>query len=225
MKRSTTLIALFLGMLLINVTASAQMTKEEKSFWKKKAKLYSKNPLSLKAEFENYQNQIKDLKKQNKELSSNGPSSSQNSISSTGNQAGLVDSLRFALVQMEGQLQAERNNSQKLQSAYKTQKTVNKMGIQDGLVYRVQIGAFVFYEMENKPGNSDDFLAERSDGFNKYVIGSFRTQNEGDTFRDSLRKIGIKDAWVVPYIDGIRVTMQEADNYLAGQGSQLIMGN
>ena len=115
--------------------------------------------------------------------------------------------------------------SNKLQQAYKTQKTVNDMGIQTGLVYRVQIGAFVFYEMNNTPQNSDDFHAERSDGFNKYVIGSFRTQGEAEQFRDSMKKIGIKDPWVVPYIDGIRVTIQEADQYLSGQGSQLIMGN
>lgn len=224
MKRFATLIALFLGMLLINVSVSAQMTKEEQQFWKKKAKMYGKNPLSLKAEFENYQNQIKDLKKQNKELSENTRPTATGNLSAQ-NDGGLVDSLRMALIQLEGELRQERNETNKLQQAYKTQKTVNDMGIQTGLVYRVQIGAFVFYEMKDTPNNGEEFLAERSDGYNKYVIGSFRTQNEADKFSDSMKKIGIKDAWVVPYIDGLRVTMQEADQYLGNQGSQLIMGN
>jgi hypothetical protein len=32
-----------------------------------------------------------------------------------------------------------------------------------------------------------------------------------------LRKIGVKDAWIVPYLDGVRVTMDEAKEYLRKQ--------
>lgn len=223
MKRSVALIALLLGMLFVYTPVSAQkMTKEEEQFWKKKAKMYGKNPLSLKAEFENYQNQIKDLKKQNKDLADGGKPAGSFAVGTGSSE--LIDSLRMAVVQLEIELQRERSESNKLQKAYQTQKTVNDMGIQTGLVYRVQIGAFVFYEMKNTPQNADDFHAERSDGFNKYVVGSFRTQKEAEQFRDSMKTIGIKDPWVVPYIDGIRVTMQEADQYRSRQGSELIMG-
>ena len=48
--------------------ALGQVSKAEQKFWKQKAKMYSKNPLSLKAEFENFQQQIKDLKSMNRDL-------------------------------------------------------------------------------------------------------------------------------------------------------------
>ncbi|MEZ4776664.1 MAG: hypothetical protein R3D00_26045 [Bacteroidia bacterium] len=197
-------------------TAYAQEPKDEKKFWKDKAKMYTKNPLSLKAEFENYQEQIKDLKARNKELMKKGPA--------TGN-ADLVDSLRWALIQMEGELQAQRSQKEKLEKAYNAQKTVNDMGIQAGLSFRVQIGAYVFYEMNNPPDQAADFVAERADGFNKYVIGSFRIYDEAQSFRDELRKMGMKDAWVVPYIDGVRVTIDEANRYLEKQGKTTFLNN
>ena len=99
------------------------------------------------------------------------------------------------------------------------------MAIQPGLVYRVQIGAYVFYEMDNPPVNAGDFVAERADGFNKYVIGSYRTYEEAGEFKDEIRKMGIKDAWVVPYIDGVRVTIEEANTYLGNQGKTSLLNN
>lgn len=189
----------------------AQVSKADKKFWKQKAKMYVKNPISLKAEFENYQEQIKDLKRRNKELM-NEASQSQNSD--------LVDSLRWALIQSEGELEALRTQNEKLKKYSQTQKTVNDMGIRTGLVYRIQIGAYVFYEIENKNITSDDFIAERADGFNKYVIGGFRDYDEATGFRDEIRKMGLEDAWVVPYLDGVRITIEEANQHLQNQGQQ-----
>lgn len=199
----------FLVLSVMAPTLYGQVSKEEKKFWKDKAKMYVKNPLSLKAEFENYQDQIKDLKKRNKDLMQKG-TVAQNSD--------MVDSLRWALIQMEGELQAQQSQNDKLKKAYSSQKTVNDMGIKAGLLYRVQIGAFVFYEMSNPPIEGEDFVAERADGFNKYVIGNFRTYDDALGFRDELRKLGMKDAWVVPYIDGVRVTIKEADAHKKNQG-------
>ncbi|MEZ4827674.1 MAG: SPOR domain-containing protein [Bacteroidia bacterium] len=206
----------FLALFFLITTTYAQEPKDEKKFWKDKAKMYTKNPLSLKAEFENYQEQIKDLKARNKELMKKGGS---------GQSADLVDSLRWALIQMEGELQAQRSQKEKLEKAYNAQKTVNDMGIQAGLTYRVQIGAYVFYEMGNAPEQAGDFVAERADGFNKYVIGSFRVYDEAQEFRDELRKMGMKDAWVVPYLDGVRVTIDEANRYLEKQGKNTFLNN
>lgn len=196
--------------------ASAQVSKEERKFWKQKAKMYSKNPLALKAEFENYQEQIKDLKARNKELL-NRSASSQNTD--------LVDSLRWAAIQLEGELQALQAQHDRLKAEYQSRRKVSDMGIQPGLIYRVQIGAYVFHEMENMPGESQDILAEKADGFNKYVIGSFRAYDECESFRDELRTIGINDAWIVPYLDGERITIAEANEYLSQQGQTPFINN
>ena len=178
--------------------------------------MYSRNPLALKAEFENYQEQIKDLKARNKELL-NRSASSQNTD--------LVDSLRWAAIQLEGELQALQAQHERLKAEYQSRRKVSDIGIQPGLVYRVQIGAYVFHEMENVPEEAGDIVAERADGFNKYVIGSFRTYEECESFRDELRTIGINDAWIVPYLDGERVTIQEANDYLAQQGQPSFLNN
>lgn len=209
-------VATILALVFTTFNALGQEGKEEKKFWKDKAKMYTKNPLSLKAEFENYQEQIKDLKARNKELMQKG----------SGEQSSdLIDSLRWALIQMEGELQAQESRADKLDKIAQSQKSVMDMGIQDGLVYRVQIGAYVFYEMSNPPDQGGDFVAERADGFNKYVIGSFREYDEAQAFKDELQKMGMNDAWVVPYIDGVRVTINEANSYLENQGASTFLNN
>lgn len=190
--------------------ASGQISKEEKKFWAEKAKMYKKNPIALKAEFDNYQEQIKDLKKRNKEM--------QSQISEGGGSE-LVDSLRWALIQMEGEMQSLRKRNEQLLAEYKSQKTVISEGITTGLVYRVQIGAYVFHEMKAAPVDGNDFVAERADGFNKYMIGMFRTYEECDDFKRELVTLGIENPWIVPYIDGVRVTIDEANTYLREQGS------
>ncbi len=214
MKTAKLLFCFTLGMLFLSPMLNAQTDKETQKFWKSKAKGYVKKPLALKAEFENYQNQIKDLKERNKKLveqlntGGGGATGGKN----------LVDSLRWAVIQLEGELQKTRNDYAKLEAAYKTERKVAEMGIRTGLIYGIQIGAFVFYEMDNPPAEAQDVIVERADGFNKYVIGSFRTYDEAGGFRDELRKMGVKDAWIVPYIDGVRASMDEAKAYLDKQG-------
>lgn len=133
-------------------------------------------------------------------------------------EAKLNDSLRWTLVKIEGELEAERTKNKKLTVALVSRTKASDQGIKTGLVYRIQIGAYVINELSNSGVNTHDFIAERSDGYNKYIIGSCRTYAEAMHMRDDLRKLGIKDAWIVPYIDGERVTANEANEYTASQG-------
>lgn len=187
------------------------MSKADRNFWKKKAKMYVKNPEALQAEFENFQDQIKDLKRRNKDLMDQASNSQSSDV---------ADSLRWALIESQSEVEALQGQMEKLRRSLQTQKTVNDMGIKAGLVYRVQIGAYVFHEMEANPGDSEDFVVERADGFNKYLIGSFRTYDEAVGFRDELRQMGLSGAWIVPYIDGVRATINEANEYLRNQQNQ-----
>ena len=52
-----------------------------------------------------------------------------------------------------------------------------------------------------------------------YMMGNFRDLANAEAFRDDIRKLGIKDAFVVPYIDGTRVTIEEALKYNGGSGN------
>jgi len=203
----------------IPVLQAQDMSKQEKKFWKDKAKMYVKNPSALKGEFENFQEQINDLKTQLRESIATPSTNDEGPVATD---EGTTDSLRWQLVQLEAQVQNLRRQNERLQSEVATSNKTSQMGIQDGLVYRVQIGAYVFYEMENKPEIGGDFVSERADGFNKYVIGSFRSYEEATAFRQELKKMGLSDPWVVPYIDGIRVTIDEAEQYQGSQGSSIL---
>lgn len=289
--------------------AQAEPTKEEIEFWKKKAKEYQTKPLRLKQEFDNYRDQVLELKKRNKELldlnmslnnnksqleadlatckagaapasggsnaatvaelealkaevktltarkqqleadlaacqasgkhrpnnppaqpqviaavtpSPEGPSRSETELRNNLAVANKkMDSLMWENATLRGELTTMTQNYKKTQQAYASIKSQVQQGItKTGLVYRLQIGAFVLHEVQTDAiVDNEEFGAERADGFNKYVIASCRTYEEAQKFRDELRKIGVKDAWIVPYLDGVRVTMQEAADYLRQQGT------
>ncbi len=188
--------------------AQESLTKEEVKYWKKKAKMYTKRPEALKSEFENLHNQIEDLKKKNKSLELNG---------NTGGTP-LVDSLMWVLAKQEGEYQNMKREYDQMKESYKTLKTANDKGIKEGLVYRVQIGAFV---LENDTDyanlNEEKFSIERSDGMYKYILGAFRSYEEAEKFRGKLMQMGMDEPWIVPYIDGIRVSMDEAREYMGTQ--------
>jgi regulator of replication initiation timing len=200
-------------MLIVALSSFAQSPKQEEKFWKSKAKGYVKNPLSLKRDFEMYQNQITELKEQVAQLQS-VQTSKENEVASVKNQ---VDSLKWENVQMKGEKQSLQKKIDKLEVSFKSATKVVEVGVKPGLIYRVQIGAFSQHEMKNKPVKADDFVEEKVDGLNKYMLGNARTQQDAELFAEELKKIGIKDAWVVPYIDGLRVTFAEANNYLLKQ--------
>lgn len=199
-----------LAIIFATAPVFSQVSKEEQKYWQDKAKSYAKDPMLLKAEMETMQVQIRDLKKANKELMDKTPSTSAKQV---------IDSLRWAMMQQEKEIETLSNQKDRLESAYRALKTTSDQGVKPGLVYRVQIGAFVFYEMSKTP-QDEDFMVERSDGYNKYIMGNFRTVDEATAFVEELKKVGIKTPWVVPYIDGVRVTNREAEDYLKKQASQ-----
>ncbi len=80
-----------------------------------------------------------------------------------------------------------------------------------GLMYRVQIGAF------SKPVNDNLFneftpvSAEKKDnGILVYLAGYFDGNGKARDAQKSIRNIGYKDAFVVAYCDGKRITLSEA---------------
>ena len=79
----------------------------------------------------------------------------------------------------------------------------------EGLVFRVQIGAYRNKDLE-KYMTSDAMNEEKGDeGMAKYTLGNFRDYWEADKFKKYLREMGVKDAWIVPYQDGVRVPIKD----------------
>jgi hypothetical protein len=49
---------------------------------------------------------------------------------------------------------------------------------------------------------------EDQDGVKKYTIAAFRDYWEADLFKKYLREMGVNDAWIVSYKDGVRVQIE-----------------
>ena len=190
--------------------AEKRKEKAEKKLWKKKAKTYKKTPLKLRDDLETANQKLRECSERNKDL--------QNKFGALEKQ---IDSLAALVNAKQAEIAALNTKYEKLQKAYEAQKNINEKDIIPGLVYRVQIGAYVHFEIKpNKEDMDKNFEGESADGMNKYLIGRFRNLETCTTFRDNVRKLGIGDAFVVPYIDGTRVTMDEAKTYQGGTGSR-----
>ncbi len=185
--------------------------KELRKKWKKKAKAYIKNPLALKAREEAYEKQIQELTTQNQELTEQ-----------VAQLQGELDKLKGELSAAESRIKSCEAEKERLKTAYEAQKQVTTKNIEPGLVYKVQIGAFKYFDINKYLQDNENFKGETQDGLNKYVIGKFKDYEVATAFKKDIRRMGIRDAWVVPYIDGVRVTMAEAKRYIQQQGATTI---
>lgn len=79
----------------------------------------------------------------------------------------------------------------------------------DGVVFKVQIGAFKKKDMSKFFDNNPMFSGQDEDGLQKITIGFFKDYWEADTFKKYLREMGVKDAWIVPFKDGKRVPIKD----------------
>ncbi len=80
-----------------------------------------------------------------------------------------------------------------------------------GVLFKVQIGAFKELDLREFFGNNENFSGEvEEDGTMKYTLGTFTDYWQADKFKKYLRKMGVKDAWIVAYKDGKRVDIKDA---------------
>lgn len=217
MKRYLSIIlVLFLAIAVAQPVIAQKKSKEErkkekaeKKLWKKKAKTYKKTPLSLRDDLETANKKLRECSERNKDL--------QNKFGALEN---TIDSLSALLSSKNAEIAALNTKYEKLQKAYEAQKNINEKDIVPGLVYRVQVGAYVHFDMKPDKADMDkNFEGESQDGMNKYLMGQFRNLPTCEQFRDNVRKLGISDAFVVPYIDGVRVNMDEAKSYRGGSSN------
>lgn len=100
------------------------------------------------------------------------------------------DSLRTALVEIQEKTQS--------QSEFGLNQVPKK-----GTYYCVQLGAF---EKFNSSTISGAGVTIQKDGnINKYILGAFGSMKAAEKVRKDFIKLGIKDAWIVKFKDGVRV--------------------
>jgi TolA-binding protein len=219
------LVLLLLGVDAAATSADAQNNNDRraqralKKKWKKTARGYVRNPLALQAREEAFQNQIQQLTQKNNELTQRY----------TELQAQL-DNCEARLRRSSQSIDSANTELQRLQSAYeilkqqceqqRSQQTGGGSGNEAmsdrGLVYRVQVGAYERFDMTRYNAEGGNFSAETRDNLNKYLMGRFRSYNNAVAFRDDVRRLGIRDAFVVAYNDGTRIEIRDAQRIEAG---------
>lgn len=181
-----------------SIQTFAQLSKQEKKEWKKKAKQLAKNPANLKQLTEDKDaadTQVASLNQKVTQL--------QGTISDK--DAKLAE-LEDQLSQLRGQLTSTRAELAQL----KENPVVNPMDFSKGVVFKVQVGAFKNKDLQKYFDNNPNFGGEVKEGEpQKITIGIFRDYWEADTFKKYMREMGVKDAWIVPYRDGQRVEIKD----------------
>jgi hypothetical protein len=188
-----------LALIFSTSTVFAQLSKQEKKEWKKKAKEFSKSPENLKQLTEDKQaadNQVAALNQKVTQM--------QSTISDK--DARLAE-LEDQLSQSKGQLTAAKAEIAQLKES---PAVANPMDFSKGIVFKVQIGAFKNKDLAKYFDNNPNLGGEVKEGEpQKITIGIFRDYWEADTFKKYMREMGVKDAWIVPYRDGQRVEIKD----------------
>ena len=83
--------------------------------------------------------------------------------------------------------------------------------LNDGLLYRVQIGAFKMLIANNSFSGLSPINAEKTgNGYYRYTAGNYIEYNTANTVKNELRKIGYRDAYVICYYNGKRISRSES---------------
>lgn len=178
MKKFVTV--LFFVIAILFTVDAQKLTKQEKKKIKKELKQYRKNP-------QNYVN-MQDQK--NEQI--------QNLTEQVADKRTNLDEKDNLIGELNDTITALRIKNVELQ---------NKVNSYDHpeMGYRVQIGYYKVFDLNKYLlSNPKDIYSEKVDGANRYSVGYFDNLEEARAFRNDLRKMGIKDAFVSQYQNGTR---------------------
>lgn len=165
----------------------AELSKTEKKQWKKAAKEYKRNPKALKVltkEHDYYQSQATDLKAQ---IAAKDQS---------------ISSLEMEISSLEMELRGITDL---------TENTLDLSGtMEKGIVFKLQVGAFEKVKLPDDLKDAKNLATENNSNVQKILLGKFRDYDMAKKFQGYLKEMGIKDAWIVSYKDGVRVPIDEA---------------
>ena len=188
--------------LLIGYSTSAQLSKEEKKEWKTKYKAYKKD-------LEGF----KDLVEENGTLKSQLSTTKRQLTtlqSEMGENDAKVAEMQDQVTRLQAQVAAAKDAELAAKNALGNKKPVDSSPMSmDGVVFKVQIGAFEKKDMSKFFDNNPMFSGQDEEGMQKISIGFFRDYWEADTFKKYIREMGVKDAWIVPFKDGKRVPIKD----------------
>jgi hypothetical protein len=129
------------------------------------------------------------------------------------------ESLNERITVLEGQISRLRAESSDLQGGLsEARSTIADLRQQvsncpeamvDGVVFKVQIGAFGERDIDPELDTSVNLEVDAEEDLDKMVVGQFREYYKADELQNQLRAMGVETAWIVPYRDGQRVSLKE----------------
>jgi len=202
MKSKISLIAILM-IFCMAFSVSAQLSRKEKKEMKKMAKELKRNPEQMKAmveENESLKSSVASLNSQVENLESQ--------LSSKNAEIAAVrQEAQEAKAVAEAQRQRANEMAKKAQEA---QNSTSPALDESGTWFKVQVGAFENIDMSEYFKNNPNFSGEQTEnGLQRITLGRFRDYWEADKFKKTLRDMGVKEAWIVPYKDGTRVPLKE----------------
>ena len=197
--RMLTRIIILLLMVSFGYTAHAQkLTKQEKKALKAQLKKYRKNPELLRDLTE----ETDALREENRELQSRiNQMESERSHSSS------------QVAQKDREIMELNNRLLDAQEALRQKNeeppvVMTPREVETGTHFKIQIGAYEkTYIPENLAG--DDMGLESDGTLQKVLVGKFNDYQAAKELKKYIRNIGIKDAFIVAYRDGVRVSLNE----------------
>ena len=200
--RMLTRIIILLLMVSVGYQAQAQkLTKEEKKAMKAELKKYRKNPellIDLKEE-------TNVLREENRELQSR----INQMESERANSGSMVAQKEREVMELNNQLMDAREALRQKNEEQPASNVMVPREAENGTHFKIQIGAYEkTYIPENLAGG-DDMALESDGSLQKVLVGKFMNYQEAKELKKYIRKIGIKDAFIVAYRDGMRVDLSE----------------
>lgn len=149
--------------------------------------------------------------------SSNNTTNNTTAINNTANNNTTANSNTNAVkIKVEG-LEVKNTN------AYTTDKPIPiDEKIPDGLVFKVQIGAFKSPLPNNTFKGLSPVIAQTTpNGYIRYMAGNFEQYSSANAVKNDLRNLGYSDAFVVGYYNGKRVNLNEATDKAKAAGQTI----
>lgn len=106
------------------------------------------------------------------------------------------------------------------QSPYSSKNPIPKdYQIPEGLIYRIQLGAFSQNLSIDAFGGLTPLMAEEisSKELTKYYVGIFNSSKEARKALEQVKSIGFNDAFIVPYLNRKKISIQAAREYEFGK--------
>ncbi|WP_338761001.1 Ezrin/radixin/moesin family protein [Bernardetia sp. ABR2-2B] len=192
----------FIFLLSTSSVFAQSMSKEQQKVWKKKQK--SMSVQDFKKKVEGYETAIDEASKLERQVVSTSQALMEKER--------VIDSLEQALADTQKEAESTASNSDASSSD-------GKDDYSKGTVYRVQVGAFRNKDLMKFVGHRRFHAEEDEDGVKKYTIAAFRDYWEADLFKKYLREMGVNDAWIVSYKDGVRV---QIESVLSAQDQEMV---